>query len=90
MIGLAVTLAGLLLTALVALHRKGDDLNQAITRVNQLDTEVQRLRSERNALKVERDFLRDENAVFHAVTKPAAKAPAKKIVARKRSRKAVE
>lgn len=90
MVLFSLTLLGVILLFAVALHRKHDEWNEAVTRINQLDAEVQRLRSERNGLKVERDFLRDENAVFHAVTKPTAKAPAKKIVARKRSRKAVE
>lgn len=90
MLFFVLSLFGILLLFVGALHRKNDALNEAITRVNQLDAEVLRLRGERNGLKTERDFLRDENAQFHALAPTPKKATRKTITARRKPKKAVE
>lgn len=90
MIGLAVTLAGLFLAALVALHRKGDDLNQAITRVNQLDAELRRLRGDRAGLQAENSFLVQRNGELETLLQPNIKPAPKKITARRKPKKVVE
>lgn len=70
MIGLVVTLVGLLLVAIVALHRKGDQWNEAVTRVNQLEAELRRLRGDRAGLQAENAFLSQRNAELETLLQP--------------------
>lgn len=91
----SLTLLGFILLFAIALHRKHDEWNEAVTKINQLESEVQRLRGARAGLETDNTWLAQRNAELETLLispapKPPAKAPAKKIVARKRSRKAVE
>lgn len=90
MTGLVITLVGLFLAAIVALHRKDDDLNQAITKVNQLDAELRRLRGDRAGLQAENAFLVQRNGELETLLQPNIKPAPKKIVARRKPKKAVE
>lgn len=90
MIGLVITLVGLFLAALLSLHRKDDDLNQAITKVNQLDAELRRLRGDRAGLQAENSFLVQRNGELETLLQPNVKPAPKKITARRKPKKAVE
>jgi hypothetical protein len=67
-----VALFAAILLFAVALNRKGDQWNEAVTRVNQLEAELRRLRGDRAGLQAENAFLSQRNAELETLLQPNA------------------
>lgn len=90
MVLFSLTLLGVILLFAVALHRKHDEWNEAVTRVNQLEAELRRLRGDRAGLQAENSFLVERNGELETLLQPNVKPAPKKITARRKPKKAVE